>query len=220
MHIKKILTLNYERILIYIKAQKAVFFLPLVISGLVLPFFNILYFEKGVSNESFVEKVTESTLLLIPICSSISIPFLIKDCFESNGKEALFVRNHSKIPLDMVILYLVNSLILMHQYILYESINTLMIYEAIRITIASLFFFSMAFLTIVITNSSITATAIQILYLIINLTLQRSEGYNPLIYYYPTLINGEMLFEQCIPMFIISLLLIVLSIKVQNRKTL
>lgn len=217
MHIKKVLVLTAERIILYIKAQKLVFFLPLVFCALLLPILNLTYYIKCKNYELFIERVIESTLLLIPISASSSIPFLTKDYFEGTGKEILFINSRNNVIIDSAILFTINSIILMLQYAIYYSINRVLIYEVIRVFIASLFFYAITIFMITITNISMIGLAIQILYLAINLIIQRSGEYICVIYYYTTSFNEDMLFGQCIPMLIFGLILISFSVIIKGK---
>lgn len=205
----------FRRLFLHFKNIKAMFFVPLVMSNVLVP--AVAYFSYNSEYLDFYMTVMQASFILIPLSSCIWSLFVLREYVEGKGNELLYVGRNKVKLLDCLIPFLLFSVTIIIQYLFYIQIDNIFKFEFIRIFIICLFFFSLTYLFAFLTKSVSLTLMILIGYTIINIMFGLDTSNVFIFYYNLERFTKAIFFNQSLPMLITSLVVIGFGVIINKR---
>lgn len=216
MRNRKNLTLHFQRIILMLKSTKALFFVPVVITNVFIPFLNFVsYRANGISDELY-NNIIQFSQIFIPFLSVWWVVFILRDFIDSDGNEMLYVNKKWSLLLDFIAIFFVYIIDVIILYIFYIGFFPNMKYELIKLLSICIFYFGLMFFASRLTNSITITLFILTFYLMANVMIYGLEGVFPL-YYTIRAANRQMLLCNSLPLGFTGVILFILGVKIRKK---
>lgn len=218
MCFKKCLTNVLIRIYLHLKNLKILFFIPLFIINVLIPFLNYIeYTQHGIGNELYMS-ILEYSQWLMPFVSVWWSLFALRDYIENDGNELLYVHKASQQFIDIFLLFFLCILNITVIFSVYTLLIPSMKYEYVRILSICIFYFGIMFFLSILTKSTTIALLVVILYTIANICYRAGNENIVLLYFSTARISNKLFYSNYLPLLLNGILFTAIGALINTKK--
>lgn len=188
-------------------------FVPLIVLDVIIP---LLIFMNVLDGENTEKNLLTIVHYILPLNSVWFSLFTMKEFIEAEGKEIYYMLGKVNILAEAFKFYLILFLNVLFLLIIICVIIPEFSVEIFRISAACLFYFSIVYFVSMVSKSTSIALFFVVLYTLINVIF-RTHEVQFLIYSTINLPDRAKLIEICIPLLIISFIMIVIGKAFEKR---
>lgn len=188
-------------------------FVPLIVLDVIIP---LLIFMNVLDGENTEKNLLTIVHYILPLNSVWFSLFTMKEFIEAEGKEIYYMLGKVNILAEAFKFYLILFLNVLFLLIIICVIIPEFSVEIFRISAACLFYFSIVYFVSMVSKSTSIALFFVVLYTLINVIF-RTHEVQFLIYSTINLPDRAQLIEICIPLLIISFIMIVIGKAFEKR---
>lgn len=188
-------------------------FVPLIVLDVIIP---LLIFMNVLDGENTEKNLLTIVHYILPLNSVWFSLFTMKEFIEAEGKEIYYMLGKVNILAEAFKFYLILFLNVLFLLIIICVIIPEFSVEIFRIFAACLFYFSIVYFVSMVSKSTSIALFFVVLYTLINVIF-RTHEVQFLIYSTINLPDRAQLIEICIPLLIISFIMIVIGKAFEKR---
>lgn len=164
MYLKRNIILYTCRIYLYLKSIGLLFWVPILIFNLLVPFLNYLMYSKYAVSEELYIAILKNCLWYYPFFSNWWSLFLMKEYLETDGNELLFVYSNKIKLVDVTSVFLLSIFNILLWFIPYTMLFPMMKYELLRVLTMCFLYFSFSYFLTFLSKSILIPLMILLLY--------------------------------------------------------